>query len=77
MIRALVPGAPILEVLEEGTGTVVGELDIGVTLRACSRACSRIGRFGSAIPCAPIMRAAAGICDDPYRYPPVLGEMDV
>ena len=76
VIRALVPGADRLEVLEEGTGTVVGELTSPARGRACSRACSRIGRLGSATSCAPTTTGGSWELHDPYRFPPVLGEMD-
>ena len=43
------------------------------TRRACSRACSRIGRSGSATPCAPATRAGTWDLHDPYRFPPGAG----
>ena len=76
VIRALVPGAARLEVVEEGHRRRRRRAGIRATRRACSRACSRTGRPGSATPCAPTTTAARWEVHDPYRFPPVLGEMD-
>src|SRR4051794_14243906 len=75
VIRALVPGADRLEVLEEGSGKVVGELE--------SRHAA--GLFEGVLKDRPVWfgytlraRNEGGTWDlhDPYRFPPVLGEMD-
>jgi 1,4-alpha-glucan branching enzyme len=75
VIRALVPGAERLEVIEEATGAVVGEL----------RARHEAGLFEGVIADRPVwfgytLRAsnAGGSwkLHDPYRFPPLLGELD-
>ena len=75
VIRALVPGAQRLEVVEEGSGTVVGELKLR----------HEAGLFEGVLKGRPAwlgytLRAhnEGGSWDlhDPYRFPPVLGEMD-
>ena len=75
VIRALVPGAERLEVVEEATGAVVGELE--------SR--HEAGLFEGVLEGRPVwfgytLRAhkdgGTWEVDDPYRFPPVLGEMD-
>ena len=70
VIRALVPGAARLEVVEEATGAVVGELmqpTRGGPVRGRAR---RTGRPGSATPCAPTTRAAAGTSTTPTAIRP-------
>ncbi|MFZ1427155.1 MAG: hypothetical protein WAS21_10340, partial [Geminicoccaceae bacterium] len=75
VIRALVPGAAELEVVEEATGAVVGTLerrhDAGFFEGMLA---DRPAWFGYTL------RAhnAGGTWDvhDPYRYPPVLGDLD-
>ena len=75
VIRALVPGAVRLEVVEEGTGAVVGALE--------SR--HEAGLFEGVLEGRPVwfgytLRAhnegGSWEVHDPYRFPPVLGEMD-
>ena len=76
VIRALVPGAERLEVVEEATGAVAGEL---------TPPRSRPGLFEGLLTDRPAwfgytLRAAnaGGTWEvhDPYRYPPVLGDLD-
>ena len=75
VIRALVPGAEPVEVVEEATGAVVGELaqrdEAGLFEGLLA---DRPAWFGYSL------RAhnAGGTWDvhDPYRYPPVLGDLD-
>ena len=69
VIRALVPGATRLEVVEEATGAVVGELASAMR-RGCSRACCRTGRPGSATPCARTMPAGRGRSTTPTATRP-------
>ena len=75
VIRALVPGASRLEVIEEASGAVAGELK-------CRH---EAGLFEGVLKDRPVWFGYAlrahndgGTWDvhDPYRYPPVLGEMD-
>ena len=75
VIRALVPGAERLEVIEEATGAVAGELERR----------HPVGLFEGLLADRPawfgyVLRAhhAGGSWEvhDPYRYPPVLGALD-
>ena len=66
VIRALVPGATRLEVVEEATGAVVGELRMPRTRPGCSRALLD-GSAGLVrlYRCARTMTAATGTCTTP------------
>jgi 1,4-alpha-glucan branching enzyme len=75
VIRALVPGAERLEVIEEATGAVVGEL----------RSRHEAGLFEGVLADRPVwfaytLRASnpggSWELHDPYRFPPLLGELD-
>ncbi|MFO1049974.1 MAG: 1,4-alpha-glucan branching protein GlgB [Geminicoccaceae bacterium] len=75
VVRALVPGATRLEVVEEETGEVAGEL----------KRRHEAGLFEGTLKNRPAwfgyrLRAhndgGSWEFEDPYRYPPVLGEMD-
>jgi 1,4-alpha-glucan branching enzyme len=75
VVRAIVPGAERLEVVEEGTGAVAGELarrhDAGLFEGVLA---DRPAWFGYTLRA----HRAGGSWEvhDPYRFPPVLGEMD-
>ena len=75
VIRALVPGATRVEVIEEATGKTVGEL----------KSRHEAGLFEGVLKNRPawfgyLLRAqndgGSWELHDPYRFPPVLGEMD-
>ena len=75
VIRALVPGAAELEVVEDATGAVVGTLELR----------HDAGFFEGMLADRPVWfgytlraRNAGGTWEvhDPYRYPPVLGDLD-
>jgi 1,4-alpha-glucan branching enzyme len=75
VIRALVPGAAKLEVVEEATGEVVGELarlhEAGLFEGFLA---GRPAWFGYTLRAHNV--GGSWELHDPYRYPPVLGELD-
>ena len=75
VLRALVPGADRLEVIEEATGEVVGELkrrhDAGLFEGTMK---NRPAWFGYRL--RAHNDGGSWELEDPYRYPPVLGELD-